>query len=60
LEIKKNRMAKIALASLLAMGAVLGIVALLSSQKCKVRELIWNQQIQSSANFGSIIVKDCE
>ena len=53
-------MAKIAFASLLAMGAVLGIVALLSSQKCRVRELIWNQQIQSSANFGSIIVKDCE
>ncbi|MEB3121280.1 MAG: hypothetical protein VKL41_08660 [Snowella sp.] len=57
---KKSRRIRIVVASLLAMGSILGTVALGLSQECKTDEKIWNQQIQSSSNFGSIIVQRCK
>jgi hypothetical protein len=57
---KKSRRIRIAVASLLAMASVLGTVALGLSQECHANEKIWNQQIQSSTNFGSVVVQRCE
>jgi hypothetical protein len=57
---KKSRRIRIVVAFLLAMGSVLGTVALGLSKECKTNEKIWNQQIQSSSNFGSIVVERCE
>jgi hypothetical protein len=57
---KKSRRIRIVVASLLAMASVLGTVALELSKECKTDEKIWNQQIQSSSNFGSIVVERCE
>jgi hypothetical protein len=57
---KKSRRIRIAVASLLAMASVLGTVALGLSNECHTNEKIWNQQIQSSSNFGSIVVQRCE
>ena len=57
---KKSRRIRIFIASLLAMGSVLGTVALGLSKECNTDVKIWNQQIQSSTNFGSIVVQRCE
>jgi hypothetical protein len=40
MKVKKSGMAKILLASLLAMGAVLGILTLALSRDCKMRQLL--------------------
>jgi len=57
---KKSRRIRIVVAFLLAMGSVLGTVALGLTKECHTGEKIWNQQIQSSSNFGSVVVQRCE
>jgi len=57
---KKSRRIRIAVASVLAKASDLGTVALGLSNECYTNEKIWNQQIQSSSNFGSIVVQRCE
>ena len=46
---------KLFLASLVSMAGLL-LGASMSSNSCNAQTPLWNQQIQSSANFGSVVL----
>jgi hypothetical protein len=49
---------KFILASLLGMTSLM-MGAVMMPETCKVQAPLWNQQIQSSANYTSVVSRNC-
>ena len=60
INIKKKGLPKFVITSLVGMGVLLAGGFLSFSHDCNGNVKIWNQQIQSSANFDSLAIKQCD